>query len=257
MAARTDGQGQSEKENAVRKVSRREALQTIGLAGLGMAMAAVRAPGEAKGESTMEAPSAKPQPFSLPPLGYKSLEPVIDDATLALHHDKHHAAYVAGANRALDELAKAREAGDFALVKHWERDLAFNGSGCVLHAMYWASMWPGGRGKPSDAFAAAVDASFGSQAKMLAQFAAATKAVEGSGWGVLAWEPATRRLVILQAEKHQNLTVWGCAPLLICDVWEHAYYLKYQNKRPDYVDSWMKIIDWESAGARYETAVTQ
>jgi len=203
----------------------------------------------------MQAISVKPQEFVLPPLGYKSLDPVIDDATLALHHDKHHAAYVAGANKALDELAKAREAGDFALVKHWERDLAFNGSGCVLHAMYWASMWPGGRGRPSDAFAAAVDASFGSQAKMLAQFAAATKAVEGSGWGVLAWEPATRRLVILQAEKHQNLTVWGAAPLLICDVWEHAYYLKYQNKRPDYVDAWMKLIDWESASARFEAAV--
>ena len=197
----------------------------------------------------------KPQPFSLPPLPYKSLDPVIDDATLALHHDKHHAAYVTGANKALEELAKARDAGDFALVKHWERDLAFNGSGAILHGLYWASLWPGGRGKPDGALAEAIDASFGSPAKMLAQFAAATKAVEGSGWGVLAWEPATARLVILQAEKHQNLTVWGAAPILVCDVWEHAYYLKYQYKRPDYVDAWTKIIDWESAGARFAAAV--
>ncbi|MCX5674859.1 MAG: superoxide dismutase, partial [Planctomycetota bacterium] len=143
----------------------------------------------------------KPQAFSLPTLPYKSLDPVIDDPTLALHHDKHHAAYVTGANKALEELAKARDAGDFALVKHWERDLAFNGSGAVLHSLYWASLWPGGRGKPEGALAEAIEASFGSQAKMLAQFAAATKAVEGSGWGVLAWEPATARLVILQAEK--------------------------------------------------------
>jgi len=196
----------------------------------------------------------KPQAFTLPPLPYKSLDPVIDDATLALHHDKHHAAYVAGANKALDELAKARDAGDFALVKHWERDLAFNGSGCVLHAMYWASMWPGGRGKPAGAFADAIEQSFGSQAKMQAQFAAATKAVEGSGWGVLAWDPGTTRLMILQAEKHQQLTIWGVVPILVCDVWEHAYYLKYQNKRPDYVDAWMKIIDWESAEARFAAA---
>jgi len=197
----------------------------------------------------------KPQAFTLPPLPYKSLDPVIDDPTLALHHDKHHAAYVAGANKALDELAKARDAGDFALVKHWERDLAFNGSGCVLHAMYWASMWPGGRGKPASAFADAIEQSFGSQAKMLAQFAAATKAVEGSGWGVLAWDPGTTRLMILQAEKHQQLTVWGVVPVLVCDVWEHAYYLKYQNKRPDYVEAWMKIIDWDSAAARFAAAV--
>ncbi|MCX5682826.1 MAG: superoxide dismutase [Planctomycetota bacterium] len=196
----------------------------------------------------------KPQAFTLPPLPYKSLDPVIDDPTLALHHDKHHAAYVAGANKALDELAKARDAGDFALVKHWERDLAFNGSGCVLHAMYWASMWPGGRGKPEGALADAIDQSFGLLAKMQAQFAAAAKAVEGSGWCVLAWEPATTRLVILQAEKHQQLTIWGVAPILICDVWEHAYYLKYQNKRPDYVEAWMKIIDWESAATRFAAA---
>jgi len=197
----------------------------------------------------------KPQVFTLPPLPYKSLDPVIDDQTLALHHDKHHAAYVAGANKALDELAKARDAGDFALVKHWERDLAFNGSGCILHSLYWTSMWPGGRGKPENALADAIEQSFGSLAKMQAQFAAATKAVEGSGWGVLAWDPATTRLVVLQAEKHQQLTLWGCVPILVCDVWEHAYYLKYQNKRPDYVDAWMKIIDWDSAGARFAAAV--
>jgi len=197
----------------------------------------------------------KPQVFSLPPLPYKSLDPVIDDATLALHHDKHHAAYVTGANKALEELAKARDAGDFALLKHWERELAFHGSGVVLHNLYWAGMWPGGRGKPEGALAEAIDAGFGSLARMQAQLASAAKAVEGSGWAVVAWEPATTRLAVLQVEKHQDLTVWGCVPILICDVWEHAYYLKYQNRRPDYVDAWMKIIDWQSAAARFAAAV--
>jgi len=236
------------------RLSRRAVLKGVGL---GLVLGATWTRGTLRGESTMPGTSAKPQEFVLPPLAYKSLDPVIDDATLALHHDKHHAAYVAGANKALVELGKARDAGDFALVKHWERDLAFNGSGCVLHTLYWASMWPDGRGKPGNSLDDAIDAAFGSQARMLAQFAAATKAVEGSGWGVLAWEPTTTRLVILQAEKHQNLTIWGAVPILICDVWEHAYYLKYQNKRTDYVDAWMKIIDWESASARFETAVTK
>jgi Fe-Mn family superoxide dismutase len=235
------------------EMSRREMMRAFGLGGLGVAMAATLARGEDKGGTAM--PVAKPQAFTLPPLPYKSLDPVIDDPTLALHHDKHHAAYVAGANKALDELAKAREAGDFALVKHWERDLAFNGSGCALHTLYWNSMWPGGRGQPAGALAEAIDQSFGSAAKMQAQFAAATKAVEGSGWGILVWEPSTTRLAVLQVEKHQNLTIWGAVPILVCDVWEHAYYLKYQNKRPDYVESWMKIIDWESAAARFGAAV--
>lgn len=236
------------------RLSRREALKGIGLGGLGLVLAAILNPRTSKGETRM-APTTKPQPYALPELPYKSLEPVIDDATLALHHDKHHAGYVKGANAALEALEKARAGGDFALIKHWERELAFNGSGVTLHNLYWASMCPPGCGcKPSAALAEAIAASFESEEKMLAQFAAATKAVEGSGWGILIWEPTARRLEILQVEKHQNLTVWGCTPILVCDVWEHAYYLKYQNKRPDYVDAWMKIINWEAASKRFEAA---
>ena len=237
-------------------MTRREALKGIALTGVGLAMAAgggweVQAAQDTEGGNSM---ALKPMPYALPELPYKSLDPVIDDATLALHHDKHHAAYVAGANKALEMLEKAREGGDMALVKHWERDLAFNGSGVILHNLYWQSLWPGGRGKPSAALAAAVEASFGSQEKMIAQFAAATKAVEGSGWGILVVEPVSSRLAILQVEKHQDLTIWGSTPILVCDVWEHAYYLKYQNKRPDYVDAVMKIIDWEGASNRFEAA---
>jgi len=233
---------------------RREAMR--GMAGLGLALAATACGNEkhtypSQGDETM---ATQPTAYTLPALPYKSLEPVIDDATLALHHDKHHAGYVKGVTAALEALAKARDAGDMAQVQHGSRMLAFHGSGVVLHNLYWESMWPGGRGKPSAAFAQAIEASFGSQEKMLAQFAAATKAVEASGWGVLAWEPLGKRLVILQAEKHQDLTVWGCVPILVCDVWEHAYYLKYQNRRADYVDAWMKIIDWDGASKRFEAA---
>jgi Fe-Mn family superoxide dismutase len=233
------------------RMSRRQAIAGIGLGSLGVAMSASRA---AAGEAPATGAPPTLVEYALPPLPYKSLEPVIDDATLALHHDKHHAGYVKGANAALEALAKAREAGDFALVKHWERELAFHGSGHALHALYWTSLWPGGRGEPSAELARAIEASFGSKEKMLAQFAAATKAVEASGWGVLAWEPLGRRLVVLQAERHQDLTVWGCVPILVCDVWEHAYYLKYQNNRGAYVDTVMGIVDWQSASARFAAA---
>ena len=247
-------------------LDRRDALKSIGLGGLSLAMAATIGCGnDEEGETTMEpkgattpAPAAAmagPPTYTLPDLPYTSLEPVIDDATLAVHHAKHHAGYVKGANAAVEALEKARAAGDFALIKNWERALAFHGSGHVLHTLYWTSLWPGGRGEPSDDLAKALDASLGGKDKMLAQFAAATKDVEASGWGVLAWEPVGQRLIVLQAERHQDLTVWGCVPLLVCDVWEHAYYLKYQNKRADYVDAVLGILDWESANTRFAAAL--
>jgi len=198
-----------------------------------------------------------PGDYTLPdlPYPYDALEPQLDAQTLKLHHDKHHAGYVKGANAAVEALEKARADGDYAMIKNWERALAFHGSGHVLHTLYWTSMWPGGRGQPSADLAKALDASLGGKDKMLAQFGAATKAVEASGWGVLAWEPVGKRLIVLQAERHQDLTVWGCVPLLVCDVWEHAYYLKYQNKRADYVDAVVGILDWESANKRFAAAM--
>jgi len=232
-------------------ITRRDAIRGIGLGGIAVAAAAVGCRAESGGPAGM-AGMAGPEPFALPPLPYKSLEPVLDDQTLAIHHDKHHLGYVNGANAALAALASARDAGDYATIKFWERELAFAASGAALHALYWASMWPGGRSKPSGDLAKAIDEGFGSYEKMVAQFKAATKAVEASGWGVLAWEPTSKRLVILQAEKHQNLTIWASTPILACDVWEHAYYLKYQNRRPEYVDAWMGIVDWQSASERFE-----
>ena len=200
---------------------------------------------------------AKPEPYVLPPLPWApaALTPMIEERVIQIHYNKHHAGYVKGLNTTLEKLEAARAAGDFASVKALSRDLAFHGSGHVLHCLYWKSMRPGGSGEPAGDLRQTLDRDFGSYEKFKAQFLAAAKDVEASGWATLAWEPLGKRLLILQVEKHQNLTVWGAAPVLICDVWEHAYYLKYQNKRPDYVDAWMKIIDWESATARFEAAV--
>ena len=187
--------------------------------------------------------------FTLPklPYDYNALEPLCDERTMKLHHDKHHAAYVEGLNATMAKLAQARQAGDYASVQALSRNLAFFGSGHVLHCLLWHSMTPGGAALP-EALAKAMKESFGSVEAAQAQFAAAAKAVEASGWAVLAYEPLSAGLIILQAEKHQNLTFWGVTPLLVCDVWEHAYYLQYQNRRPDWVEAFMKMANWEFAG---------
>jgi Fe-Mn family superoxide dismutase len=194
----------------------------------------------------------------LPPLPYPydALEPYIDEQTMRLHHDIHHNGYVAGLNNAEAKLSEARTAGDFSLVKHWSREAAFHGSGHLLHSIFWANMIAASEAKqvPDGDLGEAIDRSFGSFEAFKAQFIAASIAVEGSGWGILAYRPADDSLVILTAEKHQNLTQWGVIPLLVLDVWEHAYYLKYQNRRGEYVKNFFNIINWEDAAARYDKA---
>jgi len=194
----------------------------------------------------------------LPPLPYPydALEPYVDEQTMHLHHDMHHAAYVAGLNTAEAKLAEARKVGDFSLIKHWSREVAFHGSGHLLHSMFWLNMTPASRAKPAPegALAEAINRDFGSFEAFKAQLVAASIAVEGSGWGILAYHPVDNALVILTAEKHQDLTQWGVAPLLVLDVWEHAYYLKYQNRRAEYVKNFFNIINWDDVAARYEKA---
>ena len=193
----------------------------------------------------------------LPPLpyDYNALEPVMDEQTLRLHHDKHHAGYVKGLNNAELKLVQARSANDFGLIKHWERELAFNGSGHVLHTIFWQNLSPKGGGKPEGKLAEAIDAEFGNFDVFKAQIMAATNAVEGSGWGVLSYQVPFKKLVVLQAEKHQDLTIWGAIPLLVIDVWEHAYYLKYQNRRSEFVTAIFDIVNWQDVGRRFEEAM--
>jgi Fe-Mn family superoxide dismutase len=195
----------------------------------------------------------------LPPLPYEydALEPYIDEQTMRLHHDKHHQGYVDGLNKAEEKIAEARKAGDYALIKHWEREAAFHGSGHFLHSLFWLNMAPsgqGGGGEPSGALAEQIVKDFGSFDAFKAHFSAASGAVEGSGWGVLVWQPQGQQLVILTAEKHQNLTQWGVVPLLVLDVWEHAYYLKYQNRRGEFIQAWWNVVNWGDVAARLAAA---
>ncbi|MGQ9898609.1 MAG: superoxide dismutase [Acidobacteriota bacterium] len=194
--------------------------------------------------------------FVLPPLpyDYKALDPVIDETTVRLHHDVHHKAYVDGANKALKQLAAARTEGNFDLVKHWSRELAFHGSGHVLHTLYWTSLSPTAAREPKGDLSRAISRDFGDFAKLKSHLTKATVAVEASGWGVLAYNVLDRRLMVLQVEKHQDLTVWGAVPLLVIDVWEHAYYLKYQSRRAEYVAAVWEALDWTAAGLRFEAA---
>jgi len=186
------------------------------------------------------------------PYAYDALEPVYMAKALEIHHQKHHAGYVKGLNTTLEKLESARKAGDYASITAFSRDLAFHGSGHILHCLLWNSMKPGGVKEIPASLSKAINADFGSVDAFKAQFVAATKGVEASGWGVLAFEPVAGKLMILQSEKHQNLTIWGVAPLLVCDVWEHAYYLQYANDRAQWVDNFMKIANWEYAAERYE-----
>ena len=181
---------------------------------------------------------------------YDALEPLYDEQTLRLHHTKHHQGYVNGLNSTLAKLEKAREAEDFALIRALSRDLAFHGSGHFLHCIFWNSM-TATQGEMPDELGTQIRKDFGSRRAFEAQFAAACNAVAGNGWGVLAYEPIADKLLVMQAENHENLAIWGAVPLLVCDVWEHAYYLKYQNNRGDWVDNFLKLANWDYAARRF------
>ena len=191
-------------------------------------------------------------PHELPPLPYEynALEPHIDEQTMRLHHDKHHLAYVNGLNNAEAKLAEAREKNDFALVKHWSREAAFHGAGHFLHCIFWENMSPKGGGKPTGTLLEAIERKFKSFDSFIAQFKAAGAAVEASGWVMLVKKNTTDQLEILTAEKHQNLTQWVVTPLLVLDVWEHAYYLKYQNNRAAYIEAFLNVINWADVAKR-------
>lgn len=182
----------------------------------------------------------------LPPLpySYSALEPVISSTTLHFHHDYHHKSYVDNLNKTELKLVELRNQKNFELIKYWENELAFNGSGHILHSIYWTIMTSIGMGgQPSLHFLNLINNDFGSFNSLKDHFNNAAINVEASGWVILAWQPVWQRLEILQCEKHQNLTEWSVIPILVMDVWEHAYYLDYQNRRKEYVTAWWQLIN--------------
>lgn len=197
--------------------------------------------------------------YTLPDLGYDygALAPHISAEIMELHHSKHHKAYVDGANTALEKLAEARDKNDFANVNKLEKDLAFNLGGHVNHSVFWTNLSPNGGDKPTGDLASAIDEHFGSFDKFQAHFAAAALGVQGSGWAALLWDSIGEKLIVAQFFDQQANFPIGTVPVLLLDVWEHAYYLDYKNVRADYVKAFWNIVDWESVQERYASAKTK
>lgn len=195
-------------------------------------------------------------PYVLPDLAYDyaALEPHISARIMELHHSKHHKAYVDGANNALAGLEEARETGNFANVNRLEKDLAFHLGGHINHSIFWTNLAPQSGGVPEGEIGAALDEFFGSFDKFQAHFTAASMGIQGSGWGVLSWDPVGGRLIIQQLFDQQGNTAQGTIPILQLDMWEHAFYLDYQNVKADYVKAFWNIVNWENVSQRFEAA---
>lgn len=194
--------------------------------------------------------------YTLPdlPYDYAALEPHISARIMELHHDKHHATYVKGANSAIEQLAEAREKGDYANIPRLSKDLAFHTGGHINHSVFWNNMSPDGGDKPEGDLAAAIDDTFGSFDKFRDHFTAAALSLQGSGWAFLAWEPLGKRLVIEQLYDQQGNVAVGTTPLLMLDMWEHAFYLDYVNVKADYVKAFWNIVNWADVARRFEGA---
>jgi Fe-Mn family superoxide dismutase len=196
--------------------------------------------------------------YALPdmPYDYAALEPAITGQILELHHAKHHAAYVKGANDTLEQIAEIRDKDQITPTSlvGLEKTFAFNLSGHVLHSIFWQNLSPDGGDRPDGALADAIDEHLGGFEAFKKQLTVATASVQGSGWGVLAWEPLGRRLIVEQVYDHHGNVGQGSTPLLVFDAWEHAYYLQYKNVRPDYVTKLWDLVNWDDVTARYTAA---
>jgi superoxide dismutase, Fe-Mn family len=187
--------------------------------------------------------------FSLPklPYDYKELSPYISEEQLKIHHDKHHQAYVNGANAIFDKLDKARKENIDIDIKATLKELSFHVGGHMLHSIFWENMAPAGKGggKPGGAIADEIEKEFGSFDRFKKEFTQAATSVEGSGWAVLAKHQCVSKPLIMQIEKH-NVNVYPSFQILmVLDVWEHAYYLDYKNDRAKFVENFWNIVNWD------------
>ena len=195
--------------------------------------------------------------YELPdlPYDYDALEPHISGEIMQLHHDKHHATYVAGANAALEKLEKAREEGaDANEIRALSKNLAFNLGGHTNHSIFWKNLSPNGGGEPTGELAEAINRDFGSFEKFKDHFSAAATGLQGSGWAVLGYDHIAGRLIIEQLTDQQGNVSVDFTPLLMLDMWEHAFYLQYKNVKADYVKAVWNVFNWEDVAERYARA---
>ena len=182
-----------------------------------------------------------------------ALEPYYSKETLALHYDILYAGYINNTNKTVEKLKKAREENNFENIKCLEKDLSFFGSGAILHELFFSNMGPAVPTSPSVELMKQINTDFGIYDKFKSQFTESSKVVEASGWNLLVWVPKFKKLEILQCEKHQNLTLWGCVPLLVLDMWEHSYYLQYKTNKADYINAFWNIVNWNVVNKRWNS----
>ncbi|NIH86969.1 superoxide dismutase [Amycolatopsis granulosa] len=196
--------------------------------------------------------------YELPDLDYDygALAPHISGEINELHHSKHHAAYVKGANDTLDKLAEARDKGDFGSIVGLETTLAFNLAGHANHVVWWKILSPEGGDRPTGELASAIDDAFGSWDKFQAQFTAVATTIQGNGWAALSWDPVGKTLITQQLRDHHNNLVLPTVPILLVDVWEHAFYLDYKNVKADYVKALWNVYNWAEISKRFDNAVS-
>lgn len=186
------------------------------------------------------------------PYPLNALEAYYSEKTLNLHYNVLYKGYIDNTNKTQEQLEKARQSGDFSNIKCLEKNLSFFGSGAILHELFFQNMGPAVPTEPSHNLMEQIMKDFSSYEKFKQQFTQAAIAVEASGWCLLVWVPKWNKLEILQCEKHQDLTLWGCIPLLVLDMWEHSYYLQYTTKRPDYVSAFWNILNWNEVNKRFK-----
>ncbi|MEK0306467.1 superoxide dismutase [Bifidobacterium favimelis] len=192
--------------------------------------------------------------YTLPelPYDYSALEPYVSGKIMELHHDKHHQAYVNGANQALEQIQEAAETGDVSKSNLLEKNLAFNLAGHKNHSIFWKNMAPADGQEPTGELKAAIEDQFGSFQGFQKYFESMCAGIQGSGWAVLAWDSLGERLITLQMYDHQGNLPVTIFPLVLLDLWEHAYYLEYLNDRASYVKAWWHIVNWEDASKRFD-----
>ena len=202
--------------------------------------------------------------YTLPeiPYAYDALEPHIDAQTMEIHHTKHHQKYTDGMNGALEKLSPELQEKDIEEIlsninqvpDDVKGAINFNGGGYDNHKLFWNSMKQNGGGEPTGAIADAINDSFGSFAEFKELFSSKTAPLQGSGWGWLVYNPNSGKVEYKAMSNQTSPRTEGLVPLLGLDVWEHAYYLKYQNKRPDYITAWWNLINWDEVNDRFSKA---
>lgn len=231
-------------------------LKTGGLAGLGAALGSNQAFAQNLTNNSIDKLVDANGNFVLQPLPYNEnfLEPYMDAETVHLHYTFHHGGATKAANNDLKKIHEALDANNLEVVDFWTKKLSYHLSSHILHSIFWTNL-TNKKTDPSGDLLKRINKDFGSYEKLKGYLAETAKNVDGNGWGILGYQPYTDKLSVLQCENHEKLTQWGVIPLLVVDVWEHSYYLKYKNKRADFVDALFNILNWDNAAMRLNDAV--